>query len=100
MITLRNFLQPFPKRIFETDAGLMSGDYDGSLDDKGFHHELVLWQSAKIGFVLFACSTRSTNQWPVLIEYHWVRRCCVLNCIGINTQLEVVLYSDTVVSVP
>ena len=37
MSGMRDFLQVIPEGIFKADAGLVSIDYDGSFNDRGFH---------------------------------------------------------------
>ena len=34
---MRDFLQVIPEGIFKADAGLVPIDYDGTLNDRGFH---------------------------------------------------------------
>lgn len=48
MLAVRNFFQPNPKRLFETDASLMPGYDDGPLDDKRFHCDVPMAARPKL----------------------------------------------------
>lgn len=37
LLGMRNFLQVSPEGIFKADAGLVPINYDGTLNDRGFH---------------------------------------------------------------
>ena len=37
LLGMRDFFQVNPKGIFKADAGLVSINYDGTFDDRGFH---------------------------------------------------------------
>jgi len=41
MMPPSNLFQSFPERIFETDAGLVTGDYDGPFDHRRFQQSCV-----------------------------------------------------------
>ena len=37
MLGMRDLFQVSPEGIFKADAGLVSSNYDGTLNDRGFH---------------------------------------------------------------